>query len=114
MVGAYLIDLLDDAGYLTDDLAGAASLLGCPLARIEAVLARLQRFDPAGVFARPLSEFPALQLRARNRLDPAMQALLDNLPLLSAREAGTLMRPCGVHPPDLAEMIAHIKSLQSN
>jgi RNA polymerase sigma-54 factor len=111
MIGAYLIDLLDDAGYLTDDLAGAATLLGCPLARVEAVLARLQRLDPPGVFARSLSECLALQLRERNRLDPAMQALLDNLPLLAAREASTLMRLCGVDAADLAEMIAEIKSL---
>jgi RNA polymerase sigma-54 factor len=111
MIGAYLIDLLDDAGYLTDDLAGAAALLGCPLARVEAVLARLQRFDPPGVFARSLSECLALQLRERNRLDPAMQALLDNLPLLAARETGTLMRLCGVDAADLAEMIAEIRSL---
>jgi RNA polymerase sigma-54 factor len=111
MIGAYLIDLLDDAGYLTDDLAGAASLLGCPLARIEAVLARLQRFDPAGVFARSLSECLALQLRERNRLDPAMQTLLDNLPLLAARDGVSLMRLCGVDAADLADMIAEIKAL---
>ena len=40
---------------------------------------------PAGVFARDLPECLALQLRDRNRLDPAMQALLDHLPLLAAR-----------------------------
>jgi RNA polymerase sigma-54 factor len=111
MIGAYLIDLIDDAGYLGDDLANAAAILGCPLARIETVLARLQHFDPPGIFARNLSECLALQLRERNRLDPAMQALLDNLPLLAARDGATLMRLCSVDAADLAEMIAEIKSL---
>jgi RNA polymerase sigma-54 factor len=111
LIGAYLIDLVDDAGYLGDDFAAAATVLGCEPARLEAVLARLQRFDPPGVFARSLAECLALQLRERNRLDPAMQALLDNLPLLASRDGASLMRLCGVDAADLAEMIAEIRSL---
>jgi DNA-directed RNA polymerase specialized sigma54-like protein len=45
--------------------------------------ARLQQFDPVGVFARDLKECLTLQLRDRNRLDSAIQALLDNLELLA-------------------------------
>jgi RNA polymerase sigma-54 factor len=63
------------------------------------------------VFARDLAECLALQLRDRNRLDPAMQKLLDNLPLLAARNAAALMRVCGVDAEDLAEMVAEIKAL---
>jgi RNA polymerase sigma-54 factor len=111
MIGVYLIDLLDEAGYLTGELAAAAEALGCDIARVEAVLAKLQRFDPPGIFARNLAECLSLQLRERNRLDPAMQALLANLPLLAARDAGALMRLCGVDAADLAEMIAEIKAL---
>jgi RNA polymerase sigma-54 factor len=111
MIGAYLIDLIDDAGYLTDDLASVAAMLGCELSRVETVLVRLQRFDPPGIFARNLAECLALQLRERNRLDPAMQTLLDNLPLLAARDGASLMRLCGVDAADLADMIAEIKAL---
>ena len=75
------------------------------------MLARLQQFEPAGVFARDLPECLALQLRDRNRLDPAMQALLDHLPLLAARNLPALMRVCRVDAEDVAEMIAEIKSL---
>src|SRR3979411_1121585 len=78
---------------------------------VERVLARLQEFDPPGVFARDLPECLALQLRDRNRLDPAMRLLLDNLPLLAARNAPALLRICGVDAEDLAEMVAEIKSL---
>jgi RNA polymerase sigma-54 factor len=111
LIGAYLIDLVDEAGYLGDDLAAAASVLGCQPSRLDAVLARLQRFDPPGIFARNLAECLALQLRERNRLDPAMQALLDNLKLLASRDGASLMRLCGVDAADLAEMIAEIRSL---
>ena len=111
VIAAYLLDQIDEAGYLRTDLAEAADRLGCPPARIEPVLARLQELDPPGVFARDLPECLALQLRDRNRLDPAMQSLLDNLPLLAARNGVALMRLCRVDAEDLAEMIAEIKSL---
>jgi RNA polymerase sigma-54 factor len=111
VIAVYLLDQLDEAGYLRGDLADAAERLGCPPARLAPVLARLQELDPPGVFARDLPECLALQLGDRNRLDPAMQALLDNLPLLAARNGAALMRLCGVDADDLAEMIAEIKSL---
>src|SRR5207302_1488392 len=111
VIALHLLDQLDEAGYLQAGLDGAAARLGCAPERIERVLARLQEFDPPGVFAPDLSECLALQLRDRNRLDPAMQSLLDNLPLLAARNIGALLRLCGVDAADMADMIAEIKSL---
>jgi len=111
LIALHLLDLLDEAGYLGGPLDGVALLLGCDPARVETVLARLQQFDPPGVFARDLSECLALQLRDRNRLDPAMQTLLDQLPLLAARNIAALMRVCELDAEDVAEMIAEIKSL---
>src|SRR5205085_11997559 len=100
-----------EAGYLRAGLDGAAERLGCRPARVERVLARLQEFDPPGVFARDLPECLGLQLRDRNRLDPAMQALLDNLPLLAARNVPALLRVCGGDAAELAELVTEIKSL---
>jgi RNA polymerase sigma-54 factor len=57
-----------------------AERLGCEREDVEAVLGALQQMDPPGVFARSLSECLALQLRRKDRLDPAMAALVDNLP----------------------------------
>jgi RNA polymerase sigma-54 factor len=111
VIAFHLLDQLDEIGYLRGGLEGAAERLGCPPDRIEHVLSRLQEFDPPGVFARDLPECLALQLRDRNRLDPAMQRLLDNLPLLAARNVAGLIRICGVNAADLAEMVAEIKSL---
>ncbi|HEV2303077.1 MAG TPA: RNA polymerase factor sigma-54 [Stellaceae bacterium] len=111
VVALLLLDLIDEAGYLRGPLDGVANLLGCDLAEVERVLARLQQFDPAGVFARSLPECLALQLRDCNRLDPAMQALLDNLPLVAVRNIPALLRLCRVDAQDLAEMLAEIKSL---
>jgi len=111
MIGAHLIDMLDEAGYMVGDLEVLATQLGCALARVEATLARLQGFDPTGIFARSLAECLGLQLKERDRLDPAMQRLLENLPRLAARDLAGLMRLCGVDAEDLAQMIAEIKAL---
>lgn len=111
LIALHLIEMLDEAGYLVGDLDEAAELLGCGRARVEAVLARMQRFDPTGIFARSLAECLALQLRERDRLDPAMQALLAHLDLLARRDLAGLLRVCGVDAEDLAEMIAEIKAL---
>jgi RNA polymerase sigma-54 factor len=90
-------------------------LLECASERVERVLARLQQFDPVGVFARDLKECLTLQLRDRNRLDPAIQALLDNLELLADCLAGgdiaALVRARGVDAADVEEMIREILSL---
>ncbi|HEX7967480.1 MAG TPA: RNA polymerase factor sigma-54 [Stellaceae bacterium] len=111
VIGAHLIEMVDDAGYLQADLAEIAQRLDCEVARVEATLARLQRFDPPGIFARDLGECLALQLKDRDRFDPAMQALLANLPLLAGRNAPALMRLCGVDAEDLADMVAELKAL---
>ena len=86
MIGQYLIDLVDEAGYLAGDLAQVADKLGAPPAEVEAVLAILQSFDPPGVCARNLTECLAIQLRERDRFDPAMQALVEHLDLLAKRD----------------------------
>jgi RNA polymerase sigma-54 factor len=111
MIGSFLIDQLDDAGYLTGSVESAAAALGCEASRVERMLALMQGFDPVGVFARSLRECLALQLADRNRLDPAMAALLDNLDLLAKRDLVRLKKACGVDDEDLAEMIAEIRCL---
>ncbi len=110
-IGLHLVEMLDDSGYMTGDLAALAERLGCDVSAIDAVLGKLQRFDPSGVFARSLQECLALQLAERDRLDPAMAAMLDNLPLVAKRDFAALRKLCGVDDDDLAEMIAEIKEL---
>jgi len=111
MIAGHLVDLLDDSGYLTTDLEQEAQTLGCETEDIEAVLGVLQQFDPAGIFARNLSECLRLQLREKDRLDPAMRAMLDNLDLLGRRDIDGLILACGVGAEDIADMLAEIRAL---
>jgi RNA polymerase sigma-54 factor len=111
MIGQYLIDLVDEAGYLPPDLGQAAERLGATQKDVEDVLAVLQKFDPPGVCARNLSECLAIQLRELDRYDPAMQALVEHLDLLAKRDIGALRKLCGVDDEDIADMIGEIRRL---
>jgi RNA polymerase sigma-54 factor len=111
MIGQYLIDMVDEAGYLAGELDTVAEKLGASPARIAAVLEVLQTFDPPGVFARNLTECLTIQLKERNRYDPAMQVLVQNLDLLARRDLAALRKLCGVGDEDLADMIAEIRNL---
>ncbi|RVP54316.1 RNA polymerase factor sigma-54 [Sinorhizobium medicae] len=111
LIAQYLIDQLDDAGYLHADLAETAERLGSASEDVTRVLDVLQQFDPPGVFARTLGECLGLQLRARNRLDPAMEALVGNLDLLARRDFASLKKICGVDEEDLIDMFAEIRKL---
>jgi RNA polymerase sigma-54 factor len=111
LIGLHLIDMLDEAGYVAGPLQAVAEVLGCDVARVEATLKKLQQFDPPGIFARGLAECLALQLADRDRLDPVMQAFLDNLDLLAKRDLKGLAAACRADAEDVADMIAEIKTL---
>jgi len=111
LIAVYLVDLVDEAGYMSAGWAEAADKLGATTAQVESVIARLQTFDPAGVCARSLTECLAIQLRELDRLDPAMAALLDHLELVAKRDFPPLRKICGVDEGDLVDMIGEIKRL---
>ncbi len=111
LIGHHLIDLIDDAGYLTADVESVAEKLGTLAPTIEGVLEVIHTFDPPGIGARSLAECLAIQLRERNRYDPAMAAMLQHLDLLAKRDFNQLRRICGVDEEDLAEMVAEIRRL---
>lgn len=111
LIGHDLIDQVDDAGYLRADLAATAERLGASLADVEAVVTVLQTFEPTGICARNLAECLSLQLAEKDRLDPAMQALLAHLDLLARHDMAALRRLCGVDDEDLADMVKEILAL---
>jgi RNA polymerase sigma-54 factor len=111
IVAGVLIDAVDEGGYLRADLAEIAERLGCAVELAERVLAVVQGFDPVGVAARDVRECLAIQLKDKNRYDPAIAALLDNLPLLARRDLVALKKLCGVDDEDLRDMIAEVRGL---
>ena len=111
LIGRALIDSLDDRGYLTTSMDELGEQLGCDPLDVEAVLKIVQNFEPTGVFARDLIECFALQLIERDRFDPAMQALLNNLEYLTKHDMPGLRDACGVDDEDLADMLNELRAL---
>ncbi|MGE0746094.1 MAG: RNA polymerase factor sigma-54 [Rhodospirillales bacterium] len=111
MIGLHLIDMLDEAGYFRGEICDIALTLGCAEARVEAALARLQKLDPPGIFARDLAECLRLQLADRGPVSPTMDALLANLDLLARRDFLSLRKVCRASAQELAELVAEIKTL---
>jgi RNA polymerase sigma-54 factor len=118
--------LANDTHYLDRDLQATAAhieragqieagasrpVLEASVAEVEDVLRLIQTFEPSGVGARSLSECLAIQLREKDRCDPAMQAMLAHLDLLARHDRNALKRLCGVDNEDLADMIAEIRRL---
>jgi RNA polymerase sigma-54 factor len=111
MIAVTLVELLDEAGYLPADLDLIRTQLGATPEQFEDVITHLQMFEPPGIFARSLQECLTLQLRDKNRLDPAMQMLLQHLDLVARHEHKALMKLCGVDAEDLGDMIREIRQL---
>lgn len=111
LVGQYLIDMVDEAGYLPADLGVLSEKLGASQTLVEGVLTSLQTLDPPGVFARSLAECLALQLKEQNRFDPIISRFLDNLHLLAEHNFPALRKAVGVEMDELLEIIAEIKRL---
>ncbi|MDX2222173.1 MAG: RNA polymerase factor sigma-54 [Rhodospirillaceae bacterium] len=111
LIGSFLIEQLDESGYLAISIEDAARQLGCTEADVTRVLGVLQTFDPAGIFARDLKECLKLQLIDRDRFDPAMEAFVTNLDLLGVGDVKRLREVCQVSQEDIQDMIAEIRGL---
>jgi RNA polymerase sigma-54 factor len=111
MIGMAVIDSLDDAGYLRESAKELADRLGTAIEKVDETIAIVQTFEPTGIAARSLAECLALQLRELDRFDPAMEAMVANLPLVAKRDLAALRKICGVDDEDLADMLAEIRRL---
>jgi RNA polymerase sigma-54 factor len=111
LIGQHLIGMVNEAGYLTATIESIAATLGAEVPHVERILTVLQGFDPPGVFARDLKECLAIQLRERNRYDPAMKTLIENLDRVARRDYAALRSLCRVDQDDIVDMIAELKTL---
>ncbi len=111
MIGALLIDSLDETGYLRSSVSELAERLDCSTERIGRLLDIMKQFDPCGVFARDLKECLSLQLADQGKLDAPMERLLENLDLLAAHDMAQLAKICDVNETYLADMIGDVKAL---
>ena len=112
---SYLIDSIDDAGYMRGDTNNIAERLNVEKALVEDALELLQTLDPAGVAARDLKECLILQLELDvklkgQKLEQASQ-VVKNLELLAQRDFKKLARVSGCTLEEVAEICQTITTL---
>ena len=111
LIAARLVDETDETGYCRAELQDVANALGAELSQVEAVLTICQGFEPTGVMARSVPECMALQLAEQNRLDPVMQALLDNLDLAAKHDIAGLAKLLDADKSEVMEMLDELRAL---
>ncbi len=119
MIADTIIDSIDDSGYFTQSCEDLISSFNpeddIELDEIEAVLHRIQNFDPPGVGARNLQENLILQLQALDKDTPWLKEakilVSRHLNILASRDFATLKRRMKLDESKLAQVIGLIKSL---
>lgn len=110
-IGFYLIDCLDEHGYLHNDLIEIANDLKVNVEKIEETLSLIHSFDPPGIGARNLAECLRLQLDDQGLINETSLILLDNLPLIAQKNLKALELKTGLKQEKLIEWIEIIQKL---
>lgn len=117
-IATSIVDAVDDTGYLTVPLEDILESLGdenVTLEEVEAVLKRVQRFDPIGVAARDLRDCLLVQLSQYAKDTPylaeARLIISDHLDLLANHDFRSLMRSTRLKEDTLKEAMLLIQSL---
>lgn len=106
-----LAEGLEPSGWLGPSTAAVAAELGLPEARVVQVLARLQRIEPAGLFARSLAECLLLQAEAEGEADPVLCGVIAHLDLVASGDAGRLARKLGLDEREVMVAIRRLRGL---
>ena len=111
-IGQAIIGNLDSRGYLMTSAEEIASETLSPLAQVESVLHRLQRFDPVGVAARSPRECLLIQLEVLGQDDPILISLVDeHLEDIEKRRYKPLLRKFKIQMEDLKAYLDIIQTL---
>ncbi|QOL26897.1 RNA polymerase factor sigma-54 [Thalassotalea sp. LPB0316] len=117
-IATAIIDAIDDAGYLTVSTEDILESLGddeVELDEVEAVLKRINMFDPVGVGARSIAECLLIQLNQFDKQTPWLaetkQIISDHIDLLGNRDYRQLMRKTKLKEDQLREVMRLIQSL---
>lgn len=110
--GVFLVESLNQNGWLDEPLEDLAADCGCSLAVMEQALAAVQSLEPAGVGARTLSECLKLQLVRRAPVDELAVRIVENyLDALSKSRYGLIARELKVTAEEVRASCDRIRAL---
>ncbi len=113
LVGKYIIESLDENGYMTLTVEEIAKATGAPEDKVEEVLDIIHTFEPSGVGARDLKECLLIQLEHKGILDEHYEKVLkDHLEDLAANRLGAISKDMGLSVKEVQAMADEIKRLE--
>jgi RNA polymerase sigma-54 factor len=117
-VAIVIIEAVDEAGYLTvssEDILESVGLEGLELDEVEAVLKRINVFDPIGVAAKSIGDCLIIQLNQFAADTPYLKesklVISEHIDLLGNRDYRQLMRKTKLKEDQLREVMRLIQSL---
>ena len=110
-IATRLMEGLEPSGWLGVTVERVAAEAGVAVEAVEAVLARLQRLEPPGIFARSLAECLRLQAEAEGIDTPVMLGLIADLPSVAGGDLARLARRLQVSEAEVAEAVRLIRGM---
>lgn len=112
-VGKYIIESLDENGYMTSSVPEIARATGVSEAKVDEALDIIHGFDPAGVGAKDLKECLAIQLKARNQFTGNVEKIVnDHLEDIAANRLSVIAKELGISVKRVQTITDLIKGLE--
>ncbi|MGI6766165.1 MAG: RNA polymerase factor sigma-54 [Lentihominibacter sp.] len=112
-VGRYIIESLDENGYMTSTVEEIAEATGAPEEKVLQVLDMIHGFDPAGVGARDIRECLQIQLAGRNQLTEQIKTIIDDhLENIADNRLSAVARDMGLTVQEIQTMADIIRTLE--
>jgi RNA polymerase sigma-54 factor len=111
LIAAYLTDVLDENGYLSDTLEEIAEQLKIELEDIRNVLNKLYKLEPNGCYATGMKDCLKIQLREAKRLTDALEVVVNNIEYVANGDIKAFCKVTGMEREVLSECMEIIKTL---
>lgn len=112
-VGRYIIESLDENGYMTATVEEIARITGTPVENVLKVLDMIHTFDPMGVGAKDLRECLIIQLKQKGQLTDVFERVInEHLEDLANNRLGAIAREMGISAQEVQEMSDIIRTLE--
>ena len=96
-IGRYMVESIDENGYLTVELSQVAKTFKVSEAHVEKILDVIQTFEPAGVGARTLEECLIIQLASKGLLEDSVEyIILHHLADIGDNKLGKVSKETGL------------------
>ncbi|MCF8019920.1 MAG: RNA polymerase factor sigma-54 [Vallitaleaceae bacterium] len=111
-IGEFLIESLDEKGYLKIDIKDVAKILCVEEDLVDQVCQKIQKFDPPGICARDLKECLKIQLEDQKDIKKELIELIDHhLEAIGHNELPRISKAMGIPISEVQALIKEIRKL---